>query len=745
VTAANGTGSTSATLQITVNVAAPSNLVYPQTTITAIVGQGITPDTPTVTGTVTSFVVSPELPAGLSLNSSTGTISGTPTIVAAQAAYMVTAANSGGSTTSSITIIVIQPQNILLELGHVHSIEALQYEGNRVLSADASGHWVLWDYASGALLANGDVIQMDPDYPVVKPIKMAGQTVVIGIPNGLEIRAASDGHLISTIDYPGLNLIAYSGSLWWQLASDGSYICIGSKTRLFVFAPTGQTAVWREGDYSLAKSFAAPGEILVALGPAGQNVVETISTADGTSFLSPTFSGQFNSWFVDGGRFLTNLSNTVWVYSDTGVQQAIVTLPTIENLTGQGNWIWTYYRWAVENNLNIYPIGNMTPALSYGWDHSTAPIASGTTIGIIPHGTGQVSVIDLSGSNPSMADYAGPILSLSAYAASSSSQWVAGNDQGALLDGASLSDEPRYFGHGKAWSIAGTSGLVAISTAIGEILLFDPYSKTLEGTISFSSGKLALSSDGNVLGASADANDYQYKPDRTLNFYSLPSGAVISSFPYVYETGYAYLIDFTLAASGATIGQVTRVLGSTEPIIRQVTSTAGGSVIWSDTHASLSSLVNTILLSPDGTMIGAHTGTPNPPLTPVIPDPVTNIIKNGTLVTAVPGSGIGWIDNDRILVNQYRQVYRPVAETVYVNAAIFSSAGVQLDTLPLPMLKSIQTVTSDSVYAPNSNAIYSLTTGEPVWTGSFLSSGMGAVAGSYVVYLSGHSVLVEAF
>ena len=56
--------------------AAPSNLVYPQTTITASVGQAITPDTPTVAGTVSSYSVSPALPAGLSLNTSTGTISG---------------------------------------------------------------------------------------------------------------------------------------------------------------------------------------------------------------------------------------------------------------------------------------------------------------------------------------------------------------------------------------------------------------------------------------------------------------------------------------------------------------------------------------------------------------------------------------------------------------------------------------------------------------------------------------------
>src|SRR5262249_1041381 len=84
----------------------PSNLTYPQPTITATVGAAISADTPTVTGTVDSYTVSPTLPAGLGLSSSTGTISGTPTTVTAQATYTVTAKNAGGPTTASVQIAV---------------------------------------------------------------------------------------------------------------------------------------------------------------------------------------------------------------------------------------------------------------------------------------------------------------------------------------------------------------------------------------------------------------------------------------------------------------------------------------------------------------------------------------------------------------------------------------------------------------------------------------------------------------
>jgi hypothetical protein len=101
-----GGGGSSTPSPILPAVSAPSNLVYPQTTITAIVGQAINIDTPTATGTVSSYSVRPALPTGLNLNISTGAISGTPTAAVAQASYVVTAANSAGSTSASLQITV---------------------------------------------------------------------------------------------------------------------------------------------------------------------------------------------------------------------------------------------------------------------------------------------------------------------------------------------------------------------------------------------------------------------------------------------------------------------------------------------------------------------------------------------------------------------------------------------------------------------------------------------------------------
>jgi mono/diheme cytochrome c family protein len=82
----------------------PSGLSYNSPAI-AIVGTA-TNFAPTVTGDVQSYAVSPALPNGLSLNSASGVIGGTPTAVAAQAAYTITASNGAGSTNFQLTLTV---------------------------------------------------------------------------------------------------------------------------------------------------------------------------------------------------------------------------------------------------------------------------------------------------------------------------------------------------------------------------------------------------------------------------------------------------------------------------------------------------------------------------------------------------------------------------------------------------------------------------------------------------------------
>jgi hypothetical protein len=113
ITATNISGSTTFTLPITVRVAAPKALSYrnPQTFDAGVL---ISPLFPTVTGVVTSYTVQPALPAGLSLNPTTGKITGTPTAATPAASYLITAANGTGSTDFSLTItVVLKPPTAL--------------------------------------------------------------------------------------------------------------------------------------------------------------------------------------------------------------------------------------------------------------------------------------------------------------------------------------------------------------------------------------------------------------------------------------------------------------------------------------------------------------------------------------------------------------------------------------------------------------------------------------------------------
>ena len=94
-------------MTITVNDAAPSSLAYTTPVPVYTKGTAISSNSPTNSGgTVVSYAVSPDLPAGLSLNTSTGILSGTPTVIARSAVYTVQATNSGGSTTATLTITV---------------------------------------------------------------------------------------------------------------------------------------------------------------------------------------------------------------------------------------------------------------------------------------------------------------------------------------------------------------------------------------------------------------------------------------------------------------------------------------------------------------------------------------------------------------------------------------------------------------------------------------------------------------
>ena len=113
-------GSSTSTTATTQNTNPPSALSYPapEGNFSLAVGNALTPITPTVTGIVSSWTISPNLPAGLSFDSVTGTISGTPLGVFPTTTFTVTATNQYGNTNFTFTLSCNSPPSISYTLAN---------------------------------------------------------------------------------------------------------------------------------------------------------------------------------------------------------------------------------------------------------------------------------------------------------------------------------------------------------------------------------------------------------------------------------------------------------------------------------------------------------------------------------------------------------------------------------------------------------------------------------------------------
>jgi hypothetical protein len=454
--------------------------------------------------------------------------------------------------------------------------------------------------------------------------------------------------------------------------------------------------------------------VQVALGPQGTNVIETIVVPSGASAVSPGFAGTFQSWFLDGSAFLSNVGATVWVYSPTAVQQDLRMLPTVSGLAGWGQWFWTWDfspTGSLSRTLSIYKVGaSSAPTATYMASGNSKLAPSGSTIAMLESGA-PLRIIDLSPAVPSEKDYSPPFSDV--YAAVSASQWVVGNgNSGAVLDGASLNTTLRYFGYGRVRSLAGSQSRLAVATSIGEILVFRASDFSLETTLSLTADRLAISNDGAVLavGAFDDPNDLSI---RTV---ALPSGAVSNTWSY--PPNATAPVDITLSSSGALLGQVlqTQSAGSVSSM-RQVTASNGGAVLWSDSGSALP-----IRLSLDDTLIAVSDGTN------------TDVYLNEVKSTAVPGVAVGWLQDDELLVD------------VSGTGVTFNSAGIKQGAAALPSLNGpIQVLSATSVFDAASNSIYSLSTGTMTWSGPGYPPNGGTIAGGRVAFTFHNQIVTEPY
>ena len=107
ITAVNGGQTDTATFALTVNVAAP-DISLSASSGSATVGSAVGSlySISNAGGSVSSYAISPSLSAGLTFDTTTGLISGTPTVAQGPTTYTVTATNSTGSDTASIVLTI---------------------------------------------------------------------------------------------------------------------------------------------------------------------------------------------------------------------------------------------------------------------------------------------------------------------------------------------------------------------------------------------------------------------------------------------------------------------------------------------------------------------------------------------------------------------------------------------------------------------------------------------------------------
>lgn len=88
----------------------PNHLSYP-TPVEGTVGVGLTPLTPRIAGTVEHYSVTPALPAGVVLDSTSGLIAGTPSVPRTLAPYTITASSQAGDTSFIFLLSVVAPSS----------------------------------------------------------------------------------------------------------------------------------------------------------------------------------------------------------------------------------------------------------------------------------------------------------------------------------------------------------------------------------------------------------------------------------------------------------------------------------------------------------------------------------------------------------------------------------------------------------------------------------------------------------
>jgi hypothetical protein len=151
ITATNGSGSFTEEVYVTVADTAPTSVSYALSPVTVAKDDLMSVLVPTIGGSPTYkyFSITPKLPSGLILDTTSGVIYGTPTTATGNLTYTVTVSNDAGSATNTIQI------NVTGEPTSLNYPDDLELEQNvlmtPVLASPTGGKPTLYTVTAGAL------------------------------------------------------------------------------------------------------------------------------------------------------------------------------------------------------------------------------------------------------------------------------------------------------------------------------------------------------------------------------------------------------------------------------------------------------------------------------------------------------------------------------------------------------------------------------------------------------------------
>jgi hypothetical protein len=244
VTGTSGCANGITTRTVTVNTA-PSGLSYTFNNPTYCAGQAITTNSASTGGgsVATSFSVSPELPAGLALNTTTGQITGTPSTVAGLEAanYTLTASNSCGNATRMLNIRI----SPAAPTGLNYTSNSIAYCSSQPInanSASTSGGGAATSFSVSPALPPGLVLNTTTGQITGTPSTIAGiaaanytvtasnscgntfRLVNITISPPAAVGAVTPNQLICNGSSPAnISIESATGTIQWQWANDAAF------------------------------------------------------------------------------------------------------------------------------------------------------------------------------------------------------------------------------------------------------------------------------------------------------------------------------------------------------------------------------------------------------------------------------------------------------------------------------------------------------------------------------------------